>query len=83
MKKLINIPKHIRIVLVTCLIVISSCNDEENPVIINDGPYQFDSARYSWTTDTILNQYSGLVFGLDTSTTAETCEMSSLVITKF
>lgn len=66
MKKLKYIPKYLITVLLSLLVAFSSCTDE-NPVIQNDGPYQFDSARYTWTTDTILNQYSGLVFGLDTS----------------
>lgn len=67
MKKLKSIPKYLVITLCALIVTISSCNDEENPVIPNDGPYQFDSSRYTWTTDTILNQFSGLVFGLDTS----------------
>jgi len=67
MKKLKAIPKYLIIGLFALIVTISSCSDKENPVIQNTGPYQFDSARYTWTTDTILNQYSGLVFGLDTS----------------
>jgi hypothetical protein len=62
--------KSILIVYSICLILLSFFNyscKEDNPVTPYTGPYQFDSARYTWTTDTILNQYSGLVFGLDTS----------------
>ena len=31
------------------MVTISSCNNEENSVISNDGSYQFDSSRYEWT----------------------------------
>lgn len=65
--------KKIKSILIAYLICLSllctlvySCK-EENPITPSTGPYQFDSARYTWTTDTILYQYSGLVFGLDTS----------------
>lgn len=44
---------------------IASCSND-NP-LNPDGPYQFESARYNWTTDTILYQYTGIIFGLDTS----------------
>ena len=62
--------KSILIAYSICLSLLSFFNyscKEDNPVTPYTGPYQFDSARYIWTTDTILNQYSGLVFGLDTS----------------
>ena len=65
-----NKKKSILIKYLICLSLLStliySCK-EENPVTPSTGPYQFDSSRYDWTTDTILYQYSGLVFGLDTS----------------
>ena len=62
--------KSILIAYSICLSLLSffnySCKGD-NPVTPSTGPYEFDSARYTWTTDTILNQYSGEVFGLDTS----------------
>jgi hypothetical protein len=67
MKKLKSIPKYLIIVLFALMVVISSCSDEENPVNQNDGPYQFDSARYEWRTDTLYNSLLGSLFGFDTS----------------
>lgn len=67
MKKKKSIPKYSIIVLFALLATISSCSDEENPVIPNDGPYQFDTARYEWRTDTLYNSLMGSLFGFDTS----------------
>ena len=41
-----------------CLFLINSCNDKENPVTMPDEEYQFDSARYNWTIDTIEGYFS-------------------------
>lgn len=66
MKKLKYIPKYL-IVLFALMFVISSCSDDENPVVPNTGPYEFDSARYEWRTDTLFSKSIGSLFGFDTS----------------
>ena len=64
MKKIIFIPVYISVVL--CSILIVSCSDN-NPVTSQDGPYQFDSSRYEWRTDTLYSSYVSNLFGFDTS----------------
>lgn len=40
-----------------CLLLINSCNDKENPVTPPDSEYQFDSARYDWSFDSISGEF--------------------------
>lgn len=67
MKKLKYIAKYIIIVLLPLIVAISSCNDEGNLVNQNEEPYQFDSARYEWRTNTLYNSLMRRLFGFDTS----------------
>ena len=67
MKKIKFISEYLIIVLLALMIATSSCNNEENSVIPSDGPYQFDSARYEWRTDTLYSKFMGSLFGFDTS----------------
>jgi hypothetical protein len=48
MKKKKSIPVYF-LVVVICSLFIVSCN-EDSPVTSSKGAYQFDSARYNWTT---------------------------------
>lgn len=64
MKKIISIPVYFFVFLCSMLIV--SCSDD-NPVTSQDGPYQFDKARYEWRTDTLYSSYVSNLFGFDTS----------------
>jgi hypothetical protein len=66
MKKIKSIPVYLLVVVVVCLLFMFSCN-EDSPVTPSDGPYQFDSARYNWTTDTIYSQYAKQIFGFDST----------------
>lgn len=67
MNKINSNTKYSIIVLFALMVTISSCSDEVNPVIPNEGPYQFDTARYEWRTDTLYNSLMGSMFGFDTS----------------
>jgi len=64
MKKIKSVPV-IFYAIVLISIIMSGCT-EDNP-IIPDGPYQFDSARYEWTTDTLYSEFTRKIFGLDSN----------------
>ena len=66
MKKIISIPVYV-LVTVLCSMFVISCSEDSPVTPSEEGPYQFDSARYQWTTDTINYPYVGTIFGFDSS----------------
>jgi len=48
MKKIISIPVYI-LVIVLCSVFVVSCSEDSPVTPDEEGPYQFDSARYTWS----------------------------------
>lgn len=56
MKKIISIPVYI-LVTVLCSMFVVSCSEDSPVTPIAEGPYQFDSARYDWSFDSIPGEF--------------------------
>lgn len=52
--------------LIIIAVFIYSCSDDL-VTSVDPGPYQFDSARYEWTTDTLYSNTTRRIFGLDSN----------------
>lgn len=69
MKNIKSIPKYLITALFSIMVTICSCSDEENSVIPNDGPYQFDSARFEYKVTRLQGiwYFTGELWAQDTS----------------